>query len=67
MCVISFFRKTQDSEKRYLEVMTNSYYIDFDTKKISFYRPWRLDWVESDYETISTIFEKGFINIKVVS
>ena len=66
MCVISFFRKTGDCEKRYLEVMTDSYYIDFNTKKIAFYRPWRLDWSESEYETISTIFEKGFVYIKVV-
>ena len=67
MCNIVFFRKTEKGERRYLEVMTDSYYIDYDAKTICFHRVWGNDWTESEYETISTIFEKGFIYIKVVN
>ena len=67
MCNIAFFRKTEKGERLYLEVMTDSYYIDYDAKIFCFHRVWRNDWTESEYETIDTIFEKGFIYIKVVN
>lgn len=67
MCNIAFFRKTEKGEKRYLEITTDYYFIDYGTKKMGFHRPWNNDWAEEKYESIETIFEKGFIYIKVVN
>lgn len=67
MCNIAFFRKTDIGERKYLEVMTDSYYIDYDTKTFCFHRVWGDDWTTTDYKEISETVQGGVFYIKVVS
>lgn len=67
MCNIAFFRKTEKGERLYLEVMTDSYYIDYDAKIFCFHRIWRDDWYTTDYKEISETVQGGVFYIKVVS
>ena len=67
MCNIAFFRKTEEGEKLYLEVMTDSYYIDYDTKRFCFHRAWRNDWTDTDYKEITETVQGGVFYIKVVN
>ena len=67
MCNIAFFRKTEKGERLYLEVMTDSYYIDYDAKIFCFHRTWGDDWTTTDYKEISETVQGGVFYIKVVS
>jgi hypothetical protein len=68
MIRISFFRISEGKTTLYLEVLTDSYYVDFATKKICFHRTWRGDWVDEKYDNIF-IDEgnNGIIKIRVES
>lgn len=67
MCNIAFFRKTEKGERLYLEVMTDSYYIDYDTKTFCFHRVWGNDWTDTDYKEITETIQGGIVFIKVVT
>ena len=52
MIRISFFRISEGKTTLYLEILTDSYFVDFVTKKICFHRTWRGDWVDEKYDNI---------------
>ena len=67
MCNIAFFRKTENGERLFLEVMTDSYYIDYDAKIFCFHRMWQNDWITTDYKKVTETVQGGVFYIKVVS